>query len=332
MADYIVSCESAADLSPEWMEKRGLKYICFTFSLNGKEYKDDLWVDAGDGQGFEAVELCRCSEFAVEDEAAVVVEVLKYGVAACQRGFGVQARVIGTGGLEEADERGSLFVIQAVGGDAEIGAGSSLDAEAVGTEIDGIEVHSENLFFRIGHLELDGHDPFLGLHDEDLQARNVAEEARGVLCADIEEVLGQLLGDGAGASCATASDVLGGGEEADNIDAVVAVETFILGGHECADNDGANVLVADGASVLAEITPDEDAVGAVYLAGLVGRGAFDLPHAGRASEEPEKVDIDGTEEEHQSHKCRTRPDGETTVPGAGEEVLPQGRFPGRGEV
>ena len=43
MADYIVSCESAADLSPEWMEKRDLKYICFTFSLNGVEYKDDLW-------------------------------------------------------------------------------------------------------------------------------------------------------------------------------------------------------------------------------------------------------------------------------------------------
>ena len=44
MADYIVSCESAADLSPEWMEKRDLKYICFTFSLNGTEYKDDLWA------------------------------------------------------------------------------------------------------------------------------------------------------------------------------------------------------------------------------------------------------------------------------------------------
>ena len=44
MADYIVSCCSAADLSPEWMEKRDLKYICFTFSLNDVEYKDDLWV------------------------------------------------------------------------------------------------------------------------------------------------------------------------------------------------------------------------------------------------------------------------------------------------
>ncbi len=44
MSDYIVSCCSAADLSPEWMEKRDLKFICFTFSLNGVEYKDDLWV------------------------------------------------------------------------------------------------------------------------------------------------------------------------------------------------------------------------------------------------------------------------------------------------
>ena len=44
MSDYIISCCSAADLSPEWMEKRDLKYIYFTFSLNGVEYKDDLWV------------------------------------------------------------------------------------------------------------------------------------------------------------------------------------------------------------------------------------------------------------------------------------------------
>ena len=44
MSDYIVSCCSAADLSQEWMEKRDLKYIYFTFSLNGVEYKDDLWV------------------------------------------------------------------------------------------------------------------------------------------------------------------------------------------------------------------------------------------------------------------------------------------------
>ncbi len=44
MSDYVVSCCSTADLTPEWMEKRALEYICFTFSLNGTEYKDDLWT------------------------------------------------------------------------------------------------------------------------------------------------------------------------------------------------------------------------------------------------------------------------------------------------
>ncbi len=44
MADYIVSCCSAADVSPEWMQKRDLRYICFSFFLNDTEYKDDLWV------------------------------------------------------------------------------------------------------------------------------------------------------------------------------------------------------------------------------------------------------------------------------------------------
>ncbi len=44
MADYILSCCSAADVSPEWMKKRDLRYICFSFFLNDTEYKDDLWV------------------------------------------------------------------------------------------------------------------------------------------------------------------------------------------------------------------------------------------------------------------------------------------------
>ena len=44
MADYIVSCCSSADISPEWMAKRNLTYLCHSFFLNDQEYKDDLWV------------------------------------------------------------------------------------------------------------------------------------------------------------------------------------------------------------------------------------------------------------------------------------------------
>lgn len=42
MADYILSCCSTADLTKEHFEERDIRYVCFHFALNGKEYTDDL--------------------------------------------------------------------------------------------------------------------------------------------------------------------------------------------------------------------------------------------------------------------------------------------------
>ncbi len=42
MADYILSCCSTADLSKEHLEQRDINYICFHFTLDGKDYPDDL--------------------------------------------------------------------------------------------------------------------------------------------------------------------------------------------------------------------------------------------------------------------------------------------------
>lgn len=42
MAKYVLSCCSTADLSSEHFEKRDIKYICFHFTLDGKQYADDL--------------------------------------------------------------------------------------------------------------------------------------------------------------------------------------------------------------------------------------------------------------------------------------------------
>ena len=39
---YVLSCCSTADLSKEHFESRDIHYICFHYSLNGKEYMDDL--------------------------------------------------------------------------------------------------------------------------------------------------------------------------------------------------------------------------------------------------------------------------------------------------
>mgnify|MGYP004620475351 CR=1 FL=1 len=42
MSKYILSCCSTFDLSKEHFEKRNIKYICFHYSINGKQYDDDL--------------------------------------------------------------------------------------------------------------------------------------------------------------------------------------------------------------------------------------------------------------------------------------------------
>ena len=42
MAEYVLSCCSTVDLSIEHLEKRNIKYICFTYYLNEEEYKDDF--------------------------------------------------------------------------------------------------------------------------------------------------------------------------------------------------------------------------------------------------------------------------------------------------
>ncbi|MDD4369784.1 MAG: DegV family protein [Anaerostipes sp.] len=42
MSDYVISCCSTADLSAEHFLNRDIKYVCFHFELDGKEYLDDL--------------------------------------------------------------------------------------------------------------------------------------------------------------------------------------------------------------------------------------------------------------------------------------------------
>ncbi len=42
MNSYVLSCCSTADLKKEHFEKRNIRYICFHYELDGKEYRDDL--------------------------------------------------------------------------------------------------------------------------------------------------------------------------------------------------------------------------------------------------------------------------------------------------
>ena len=42
MSDYILSCDSTADLSQDHFDRIGVHYVCFHYFLDGKEYPDDL--------------------------------------------------------------------------------------------------------------------------------------------------------------------------------------------------------------------------------------------------------------------------------------------------
>lgn len=42
MADFILSCCSTADLTKDHFESRNIKYVCFHFEIDGKQYPDDL--------------------------------------------------------------------------------------------------------------------------------------------------------------------------------------------------------------------------------------------------------------------------------------------------
>ena len=55
MNNYILSCCSTVDLSKEHLESRNIKYACFHYFLDGKEYSDDLGQTMSFDKFYEAM-------------------------------------------------------------------------------------------------------------------------------------------------------------------------------------------------------------------------------------------------------------------------------------
>lgn len=55
MSNYVLSCCSTADLSPEHFASRNIHYICFHYQLNGKDYLDDLGQSVPFDQFYQAM-------------------------------------------------------------------------------------------------------------------------------------------------------------------------------------------------------------------------------------------------------------------------------------
>jgi len=53
--DYVITASSTTDLPREYVEKRNLPVTCFTFIMNGQEYKDDMGVSMDQKEFYKAV-------------------------------------------------------------------------------------------------------------------------------------------------------------------------------------------------------------------------------------------------------------------------------------
>ena len=142
-----------------------------------------------DGQSRERVVLLTC-------EVAVGKKIVEHSIAARKRLLVVAVGVVGGGSLEQAYEDGALLNLEFVGSSAEISVGSGAKAVGVGAEVHCVDIHLEYLALRVEHLQLGSSDTLLGLHDNHAQSGDVAQQSVGVLGADAEHILGQLLGDG----------------------------------------------------------------------------------------------------------------------------------------
>ena len=55
MSNYILSCCSTVDLSNEHLSSHDISFICFHFSVNGVNYKDDLWQSMSADEFYKAM-------------------------------------------------------------------------------------------------------------------------------------------------------------------------------------------------------------------------------------------------------------------------------------
>ena len=85
MASYILSCCSTADLTKEHFERRDIRYICFHYWLDGKEYPDDL------GQSIPFPEFYRAMAGGAETRTSQVniSEYLEYFEGFLSRGLDI---------------------------------------------------------------------------------------------------------------------------------------------------------------------------------------------------------------------------------------------------
>ena len=208
------------------------------------------------------VELCL-------GQVAVLSHQVEHDVTALQGVLGIDQRIIIGGGLQHAHQYCRLFCRQVLRCTTEVGLAGRLDAERVRAEIHGVGILRQDLLLGKEHLQFEGCYPLLALHDEHLDAGDIAQQSCRVFASGTEEVLRQLLGDGGGSSCVAVQDILlGYGHKGGKVDAVMTVEAFVLRIDQCLPEHGVHLFVIHRGTVLTEELANHHIVGTVDLRGL----------------------------------------------------------------
>ncbi len=79
---YVLSCCSTADLSAEHFKERNISYVCFHFSVDGKDYTDDLGVSYPFKDFYAAMAkgaMTKTSQVSVGEYIAYFEDILKAG-------------------------------------------------------------------------------------------------------------------------------------------------------------------------------------------------------------------------------------------------------------
>ncbi len=162
MASYVLSCCSTADLTKEHFDARDIRYICFHYWLDGKEYPDDL------GQSISFPDFYRAMARGAETKTSQIniSEYLEYFEQFLSQGLDVlhvtlSSGISGTYGSasdaaaicrERYPER-KIYVVDSLG--ASSGYGLLMDALAdrrdEGYDIDALRDWAENNRLRLNH-------------------------------------------------------------------------------------------------------------------------------------------------------------------------------------
>lgn len=85
MGKFVLSCCSTADLSKEHFDNRDIKYICFHFTLDGKQYADDL----GKSVPFDAFYRAMANGAETQTSQVNVEEYVKYFTEFLEKGLDI---------------------------------------------------------------------------------------------------------------------------------------------------------------------------------------------------------------------------------------------------